>query len=145
MERGFEKFFAMGMMDGAALIWKLRISPPERGLTRLIKTPSALMQAPETSLPSLPGLERLEKHVRVLQGLVEPESISTKNSEEEVSEFEDRLRRATAKARIIEKIIGEQSSISGQSNSMEPPHRSRVDGELSIEDATAMIAPKTRP
>ena len=51
---------------------------------------------------------RLQKHVTVLYGLTVPESLSLENKEDDVAEFEDRFKRATAKAGIIGKIIGEE-------------------------------------
>jgi hypothetical protein len=57
--------------------------------------------------PLLPDNRRLEKHVRTLYALVEPSSLSTLNSEEAVADFDDRLKRAEGKVKVIEKLVGE--------------------------------------
>jgi len=59
-------------------------------------------------MPSLTDNARLAKHVKVLYALAESESLSTENTEDAVSDFDDRLRRAQAKAKIIERMVGEQ-------------------------------------
>lgn len=58
-------------------------------------------------LPSLPANPRLEKHIRTLYALVEPSSLSTANTEEAVADFDDRLKRAEGKVKIVERLIGE--------------------------------------
>jgi hypothetical protein len=59
------------------------------------------------TLPSLPKSQRLERHLKVLHALSESESLSTENTEEAVSDFDDRLKRAEGKAKIIERLVGE--------------------------------------
>merc|ERR1711977_512089 len=51
--------------------------------------------------------QTLAKHLKVLHALAESESLSTENTEEAVSDFDDRLKRAQGKAKIIERIVGE--------------------------------------
>jgi hypothetical protein len=55
----------------------------------------------------LPDHARLSKHIKTLYALAESESLSTENTEEAVSDFDDRCRRAQAKAKIIERMAGE--------------------------------------
>lgn len=50
---------------------------------------------------------RLHKHILTLYALVEPVSLSIQNTEAAVSDFDDRLRRAEGKVKIIERITGE--------------------------------------
>ncbi|KAI4135709.1 MAG: hypothetical protein LQ347_000439 [Umbilicaria vellea] len=59
----------------------------------------------DTPLPVLPSTPRLEKHVQTLCALVEPDSLSTQNTEDAVANFDDRLKRARGKVKIIEKSI----------------------------------------
>jgi hypothetical protein len=59
------------------------------------------------TLPSLSKSQRLERHLKVLHALSESESLSTENTEEAVSDFDDRLKRAEGKAKIIERLVGE--------------------------------------
>lgn len=49
---------------------------------------------------------RLEKHVRTLWALTEPASLALRNDEDEVSEFDDRFKRAQAKAVIVGRMVG---------------------------------------
>lgn len=50
---------------------------------------------------------RLHKHILTLYALVEPASLSIQNTEAAVSDFDDRLRRAEGKVKVIERITGE--------------------------------------
>ena len=70
--------------------------------------PSAATTASALNLlPILSDNPRLEKHIRTLYALVEASSLSTANTEEAVADFDDRLKRAEGKVKIVEKLIGE--------------------------------------
>ncbi|KAK4104519.1 DUF1715-domain-containing protein, partial [Parathielavia hyrcaniae] len=58
-------------------------------------------------LPPLPENPRLAKHVTTLYALVEAESLSSENSDEAVDDFDDRLRRAQGRFKVIERMVGE--------------------------------------
>ena len=135
IEKGFEKFAAMGMLHGRAAVWASRLprkkeqgkdnerkatiaqdevtsSSLEASLNNLIPTNSeALVPAEDgvvaSGLPPLAVNPRLERHIQTLFALVEPETFSTENTEESVADFDDRLKRAGAKAKVIERIVGE--------------------------------------
>lgn len=135
LEKGFEKYAAMGQFHGRSIIWAGRLQPSPQGppvgkeetsnantqdqaSERLqsdsIQEPTeeacqhrSQDQGSPSTLPLLPENPRLEKHVRTLYALVEPSSLSTANNEDSVSDFDDRFRRAEGKVRIIEKLIGE--------------------------------------
>lgn len=100
LENGFAKYVESGRIYGKSLIWANR-SPRFK---KMDPTPTS-----ETSprLPQLPDNQRLVKHLKVLHAVSESASLSTENSEEAVSDFDDRLKRAQAKAKIIERMIGE--------------------------------------
>ncbi|KAI9654741.1 MAG: hypothetical protein M1829_000877 [Trizodia sp. TS-e1964] len=87
----------------------------------------------ETNLPALtlPLNSRLEKHIRTLYALTELDSLSTLNTEDSVSDFEDRFKRAGARLRIIEKLIGERSLAPGN----EAGEGAREHGMTLIRDA----------
>lgn len=124
IEKGFEKYIAMGTLHGRATVWAARL-PDEnfkqvshdkhglewdvrKGLKNLsmevttVKPPTQLEG--RVSVPRLQGSARLESHVRTLYALTEPGSLSTQNNEESVSEFDDRLKRAEGKVKVIEKL-----------------------------------------
>ncbi|KAI9748251.1 MAG: hypothetical protein M4579_007275 [Chaenotheca gracillima] len=104
LERGFEKFVEMGRLHGRAVVWGNRFSIANDD------TRSTKGSPPDGTATRSPSSNpRLEKHIRTLYALAEPASISTQNNEDAVSDFDDRLKRAKAKSRIIERIVGEKS------------------------------------
>ena len=135
IEKGFEKFAAMGMLHGRAAVWASRLPrKKEQGkdnekkatITQDEVTSSSLEASPNNLIPTssealvpagdgvvasgLPPLAvnpRLERHIQTLFALVEPDTFSTENTEESVADFDDRLKRAGAKAKVIERIVGE--------------------------------------
>jgi len=166
IEKGFEKYAAMGRLHGQAIVWsgRLRTSPMkdeaarqhphEEHVTKLrgdtdIETPGSKLNDKQaispSALPDLPATVRLEKHIRTLYALTEPSSLSTQNDEESVSQFDDRLKRAEGKVKIIEKLIGEVSrSISTATDlpsiSLAPTSGHTDKGESSIEDVSILHA-----
>ena len=126
LERGFEKYLEMGKLYGRAVVWSSRL-PISKGEPRANAqdNPTAATKAVEpkgldhggtqdvprnatTILPSFPQNIRLEKHLRTFYALVESESLSTENDEEAVADFDDRLKRAQGKAKIIERLVGDE-------------------------------------
>jgi hypothetical protein len=137
IEKGFEKFVAMGMLHGRAAVWASRLPrKKEQGKDNERKatiaqdevTSSSLEASPNNLMPTslggtalvpvedgvvalgLPPLAvnpRLERHIQTLFALVEPDTFSTENTEESVADFDDRLKRAGAKTKVIERIVGE--------------------------------------
>jgi len=115
MERGFDKFLSMGQMNGKAAVWGSRL-PRQRDQDFAdpigIAEPKAPLRDDLTdvkmdALPLLGNNSRLAKHIQTLHALAEPESLSTQNNEEAISDFDDRLKRAAAKSKVIENIIHE--------------------------------------
>ncbi|MCJ1290468.1 hypothetical protein MMC34_002006 [Xylographa carneopallida] len=119
LEKGFEKFIEMGKLHGRSLVWASRLprAQAESQTSVDVRQEQKNLQSeheprsPESvtkSLPPLAANARLEKHVQTFHALVELESLSTQNGEDDISEFDDRLRRAMGKAKVIEKLIGEE-------------------------------------
>jgi len=129
LEKGFEKYVESGRLYGKSLIWANRVPPeatfPKQEMLHAAASTNDPSKAFEDkkispkSLPLLPQHERLSKHLKVLHALSESESLSTENTEEAVSDFDDRLKRAQGKAKIIERIAGEgkEEDGGGQANS----------------------------
>ncbi|KAJ9642335.1 hypothetical protein H2199_004715 [Coniosporium tulheliwenetii] len=125
LEKGFEKFAAMGALHGKAALWAARLQQMQQlraledssaGHEQVEKSKKSLAEVSQettqetaVTLPLLSSNPRLEKHIQTLFALAEPASLSTQNTEDAVSDFDDRLKRATAKAKVIEKIVGEGS------------------------------------
>ncbi|KAF2018063.1 hypothetical protein BU24DRAFT_491107 [Aaosphaeria arxii CBS 175.79] len=132
LEKGFEKFASMGELHGRACVWGSRIPS-------LVKTPTTTASQVNDAddgqlategkegkggdgeakgLPELKETERLRRNVSTLHGLTDPLTFSTLNTEDAVADFDDRFKRAGAKAKIIERSVSEsdaqqQQQISG--------------------------------
>ncbi|KAI9048768.1 hypothetical protein LZ554_007599 [Drepanopeziza brunnea f. sp. 'monogermtubi'] len=131
LEKGFEKYMESGKLYGKSIVWANRIPRLEKHILKEDDsapqfggqaTSSSLGggQAHSLSLDPLPANHRLENHVKVLYALAESESLSTENTEDAVSDFDDRLKRAQGKAKIIEKISGERNP--GTDNAVPETH-----------------------
>ena len=164
LEKGFEKYAAMGKLHGRAMIWAGRLpglskddvgskNGEEKGATTSIEALSAqgkqdepASKAASCKLHSLPANPRLEGHIRTLYALTEPGSLSTENSEDSVSDFDDRLKRAEGKVKIIEKLTGEVISgeisedfLSGEQAGVQNA-RTNKKGDGGIEDISSLHA-----
>lgn len=113
LEKGFEKFAALGELHGRSVVWG------SRALTQLIQP--AVQKADENTnearqhdveLPKLQASQRLINNITLLHSLTDPLTFSTENTEEAVADFDDRVKRAGAKAKVIERIVGESESTS---------------------------------
>ena len=121
LEKGFEKYVESGRLHGRSIVWASRLAQSKSivsdrredslGQDRdqpTVSTRDGIVKF--QSLPELPHSPRLEKHLKVLYALTEPISLSTENSEEAVSDFDDRQKRAIGKMKIIERLVGEEGS-----------------------------------
>jgi hypothetical protein len=108
LQKGFEKFFEMGKMHGRAAVWEARLPSAAAANHRTLHNSHAAH-----TLPALSGNARLRKHVMRLAALSDPNDLSTRNSEDDVSEFDDRLKDAQAKTALICRIVGEDDGLSG--------------------------------
>ncbi|KAI9829755.1 MAG: hypothetical protein M1819_005992 [Sarea resinae] len=123
IEKGFEKYTSMGRLHGRSAVWAGRLQLAKQSRLTEDATGRENLAAPrlqksengapsrareeKTALSRLPNNPRLEKHIQTLSALVEPASLSTQNTEDSVSDFDDRFKRAGAKVKVIEKLIGE--------------------------------------
>lgn len=117
LEKGFEKYLEIGKLHGRSLVWAARL-PQKKSTEGGGSLPETAAQEQASSngkatIGSLPALKnpRLEKHIKVLYALVELDTLSTENTEDSVSDFDDRLKRAQGKIKIIEKLVGEENVI----------------------------------
>jgi Essential protein Yae1, N terminal len=121
LEQGFEKFLEMGQLNGRACVWAARM--PQKATTtekRSLESESRLEHISQSEgqetpsaeeglrVTSFPPNSRLEKHISTLYALSEAESLSIENTEDTVSDFDDRFKRAQSKAKVIENIIKER-------------------------------------
>ena len=171
LEKGFEKFAAIGRLHGRASVWAGRlpsVKPETEGASKnghpgsqpvAVHVDTASSSTADSSaatavvdhtskstgrsLAPLPQNSRLRKHIETLYALSEPASLSTENNEDAVAEFDDRFKRAAAKLKIIERIVGEQDSAEAL-NSAESRKGSAAAKEVgeagNIEDIRALKA-----
>ncbi|KAG6152237.1 hypothetical protein E4U47_006939 [Claviceps purpurea] len=110
MQTGFEKFLESGRLASRAIIWANRMPPAvtaseqEQEQEHDARDTAAATATPTCSLPPLPRNARLHKNVKMLYALVEPETLSTENSDEGVQDFDDRVKRAQGKAKVVERM-----------------------------------------
>jgi hypothetical protein len=115
LEKGFEKYVEAGRLHGRSLVWISRTpsfkSPSGENQSAILKPASSIPISSQTvlasALPNIPSNSRLEKHLRIVYALTEPPSLSTDNSEDAVSDFDDRLKRAIGRVKMIERLVGE--------------------------------------
>ena len=107
VEKGFEKFVEMGKIRAKASVWAARI---DAGSNEKAAASAADRLAPSLKLPVARASHRAKQHVETLQSLLDPSSVSSTNSDQAVSDFDERLKRANAKAKVIEKLLGESSA-----------------------------------
>jgi hypothetical protein len=114
LEKGFEKFAALGELHGRSVVWGARALQPQPQAAPVKEAVFAKEEAKtqasgqiQKTLPKLPENARLLNNVTLLHSLTDPETFSTENTEEAVADFDDRFKRAGAKAKVIERIVGE--------------------------------------
>ncbi|KAL8801310.1 MAG: hypothetical protein Q9200_006984 [Gallowayella weberi] len=148
LEKSFEKYIAMGKLQGRSVIWSARLSAPLGDLHSDEKPQTSHPAPRETddgssvdasvSLPWIPFNFRLEKHIRTLYALTEPVTLSSENTEDALSDFDDRWKRAEGKVKIIEKLLGEEP-LYGTRSSLQYP-----DGSNSEIDFTHSRGPVSK-
>lgn len=143
LEKGFEKFAALGELHGRGSVWGARIPTPTSSSANASPDSSAqsTATAPSTQnatatphpLPTLPNQStRLQSNITLLYHLTDPLTFSTSNNETSVADFDDRSKRAGAKAKVIERIIGESSvSTANMSSTAVEPERGNTSGKSS--------------
>ena len=100
MAKGFEKFVESGRLYGRSVVWSNRLpaaAAPSEG-------------SPEQLLPPLPRNPRLAKNVESVHALMEPGTLSSENDDDAVQDFDERLRRAQGKVRVVERVVGGRAS-----------------------------------
>jgi hypothetical protein len=140
LEKGFEKYVESGRLYGKSLIWANRMPSFRYGSNNSTQPPMSAdsseplngLLLPPRKLPYLLDNIRLSRHIKTLHALAESESLSTENTEEAVSDFDDRCKRAQAKSKIIERMAGE--------NKGDSEGQARSSGDGSIEDVSVLNA-----
>lgn len=143
IEKGFEKFIEAGRLHGKSIVWANRLpqarqQPPAAGVA-----PSAAASSPSEGQQTLPALSsggaRLEKNIVTLHALVEPDTLSTDNTDDAVNDFDDRVKRAQGKARVIERHVGEDAGLATAAKD-----DSAVKAAASSDQASSSAAPPSK-
>ncbi|KAL1967521.1 hypothetical protein VTN77DRAFT_3036 [Rasamsonia byssochlamydoides] len=157
VEKGFDKLLELGRLYGKALVWTQRLADsnipprnqtgqPEKGIETTFGDnqsviPDDFLVEPALcqGMPTLPEGARLTKNIQTLPSLVDPATLSLENTEDAISEIEDRLKAASLKAKLIQRALGERDDASGNIH----PHGGRDaqmqgDGSGSIEDISSL-------
>lgn len=115
IEKGFEKFVEAGRLHGKSIVWANRLPQAQqqpRGAATAPSPSSSSLLEDHQALPVLSsGGARLEKNIVTLHALVEPDTLSTDNTDDAVNDFDDRVKRAQGKARVIERHVGEDAGL----------------------------------
>ena len=125
MEKGFEKYLVMGRLHGRSAVWTARMpasQTPDLGasenggilqsdiqttLSGRGDTSTVVERQGRQSLPLLSDNPRLQRHINTLQTITDPSQLSVENREDAVADVDDRLKRARAKVKVIEKLVHE--------------------------------------
>ena len=135
LEKGYQKFFESGRLLGRAIVWANRLPSAAKpshnaGGSETAQTSSQSQDSQNSEprhLPPLPNNPRLEKNITVLYALAETESLSTDNTDEAVNDFDDRLKRAQGKAKVIERMVGEAPARSSHPQESPGPNQAKLD------------------
>ena len=116
LEKGFEKFAALGELHGRGAVWGSRIALSTPSPTTSPPNPTDPTDGPHSEnqqarLPTIANAStRLTANTSLLYHLTDPSTFDTSNNETAVADYDDRFKRAGAKAKVIERIVGETSS-----------------------------------
>lgn len=149
IEKGYQKGLEMGKLHGRALMLNACLSHPnpipkhatdQTPVAPATATVSESKTDKDNTVPfaALPENPRLKKHVETLLKLTDPNTLSAENSELAVEDFDGRLKKAIAKAKIIDKLIAEPyNMISGEATNSkaQPPA-----GTGNIEELSSLAA-----
>ena len=134
IEKGYEKALELGKLHGRALVWRERFPHQEkRDVDEEADTSSSDASYPSRikdimqDLPQLSDSARLRRHVEGLQATSGSSTIAKGNSDEAVTNFDDQIAKAKAKAKVIANIAGEPLNPTSTANA-------------GIEDATGLQA-----
>jgi hypothetical protein len=111
LEKGFEKFAALGELHGRGAVWGSRIATSTPTSTTSTPNPTeSHSEDKQTRLPPIANPStRLTSNTSLLYHLTDPPTFDTSNNETAVADYDDRFKRAGAKAKVIERIVGETS------------------------------------
>ncbi|KAL4905698.1 hypothetical protein BDW74DRAFT_151827 [Aspergillus multicolor] len=121
VEKGFEKFIELGKLYGKALVWAQRLADMEQHTNETspnLESPVELQRDESSVMPSVcaemahfPHSSRLARNLDTLLELVDPASLPMRNTEEAVSDVDERLKGALTKAKLVQRAFGEREDV----------------------------------
>lgn len=157
VEKGFEKFVEMGRLYGKALVWAQRLADSKASKQPGAKTDTYDISTTDTishkdldasldpsvcaEMATLPPSARLAKNLDILLELVDPASLVMANTEEAVTDVDERLKGAIIKAKLIQRALGERedtSDIHPGAKGTPAGAATSGDGTGSIEDISSL-------
>lgn len=149
VEKGFEKFLEMGRLYGKSLVWAQRLVSRDdsRGIADNANPPedeedgkgnaephSLGPSACDNMAPLAQISSRLAKNINSLVELVDPASLAVQNTEDAISDAEERYRGALVKAKLIQRVLGECEG----SLDLDSDPSTTGDGTANIEDISSL-------
>ncbi|KAL3448855.1 hypothetical protein BJX65DRAFT_62155 [Aspergillus insuetus] len=146
VEKGFEKFLELGRLYGKALVWAQRLAGTNTTSAPNSELPGHATEEFDDSflgpsackgIASFPHSSRLAKNLDTLLELVDPASLPMENTEEAVTDVDERLKGAVIKAKLIQRALGERED----TLDIHPDARGTQvsgDGTGSIEDISSL-------
>ncbi|GAM41273.1 nuclear pore complex protein [Talaromyces pinophilus] len=144
VEKSFEKLLQLGRLYGRALVWNQRLISSgvneEAETTKVGEGEDSITTDMCNAMPPLHQGSRLAKNIQTLLALVDPATLVLQNTEDAVSEIEERLKGASLKVKLIQRALGETSF--GDSSAVDGfaagEGKSAGDGSGSIEDISSL-------
>jgi hypothetical protein len=135
LEKGFEKFAELGDLHGRSVVWGARLPclTSHQDTSVPSSTASASGEGEKANvkeLTPLPNNDRLKNNITLLHSLTDPPTFSTSNTEEAVADYDDRFKRAGAKVKVIERIVGE--SAKSHEDGSSSPARGKKGGPVRV-------------
>ncbi|KAL4987544.1 hypothetical protein BDW68DRAFT_187884 [Aspergillus falconensis] len=147
VEKGFEKFIELGKLYGKALVWAQRLADMKENthetprnsesITELSEEGSSLRPSVCKGMTHFPHSSRLAKNLDTLLELVDPASLPMQNTEEAVTDVDERLKGAIIKSKLIHRAFGESEDMSDIHSDAKGGQASG-DGTGSIEDISSL-------
>jgi len=108
LENAFEKFSSLGKLHGRSVVWAARALPNSSTTlgTEVGRKEDEHEHTQTMLLRRLTHNSRLVNNITLLHSLTDTQTFSTENTEDAVADFDDRFKRAGAKAKVIERIVG---------------------------------------
>jgi hypothetical protein len=115
LSNGLTKQLQLGRIRGKALIWQARLELSK-------SQPEGSQQQDKLQRIPLAILPRLERHIQYVMALTDSSTMDLKNEEASLDGCEEKLKKAKARATLIERMLGEPVDNWEQEESLDDPY-----------------------